>query len=340
MNALGLLLGFVADRLFGDPQRWHPVAGFGRLAARHERHAYADSRAAGVRHTATLVGGAALVGWLLDRGSRRSRAARVAVTAVCTWAVLGGRTLEYEAGAVGDLLAADDVPGARQRLTHLVGRRTTELTEAEIARAVVESVAENTSDAVVAPLFWGAVAGPPGLLAYRASNTLDAMVGHRTQHYANFGWASATLDDLLNLPGSRLSAALVWLSSPGRRGAVWQAWRRDAPTHPSPNAGVVEAAFAGSLDVTLGGENHYPSGTEHRVRMGTGAAPLTCDIAAANRLASRVGWLAVTAAVVSNVRLALRPQLGGQGIEAVPTPIGHLTIGLLDAEPLQSTSVD
>ena len=149
---------------------------------------------------------------------------------------------------MSDLLAAGRLPPARERLTHLVGRDTSALDEHEIARAVVESVAENTSDAVVAPLVLGALLGVPGLLAYRAANTLDAMVGHRSARYAEFGWASARLDDLLNLPGSRLTALLTTLLGPSPRGPS-PPGAATPPAHPSPNAGPVEAAFAGALGI-------------------------------------------------------------------------------------------
>src|SRR4029079_12505956 len=133
-------------------------------------------------------------------------------TALAAWAVLGGRSLDREAAAVQALM--DDLPAARGRLTHLVGRDTDGLDEADIARAVIESVAENTSDAVVAPLLAGAAAGIPGLLTYRAANTLDAMVGHRNERYARFGWASARLDDALNWAPARITATLAALLAP------------------------------------------------------------------------------------------------------------------------------
>ncbi|WP_345523628.1 cobalamin biosynthesis protein [Nocardioides conyzicola] len=289
-RALGLVAGFAADRVWGDPARWHPVAGFGTTAATLERISYADRRAPGVVHVGLLVGGAALLG------------ARTPV-ALATWAVLGGRSLDREAEAVQRLLEAGDLPGARQRLTHLVGRDTSALDEAGVARAVIESVAENTSDAVVAPLVWGALLGAPGLLAYRAANTLDAMVGHRSPRYERFGWAAARLDDLLNLPGSRLTAALAVLLGDDRR-AAWSAWRRDAPGHPSPNAGPVEAAFAGALGVRLGGVNVYAGRTEDRQVLGDGRAPDVHDITRARRLASRVGL----AALLVTAPIALRPR--------------------------------
>lgn len=295
-RALGLALGFAADRTFGDPQRFHPVAGFGSLAGAAERRLYDDSRARGAGYTLLLVGGVTALGATVSR-----RGPRVLVTAMATWVVLGGRSLEREALAVGDLL--DDLPAARQRLTHLVGRETERLDRSEIARAVVESLAENTSDAVVAPLLWGAIAGVPGLLGYRAANTLDAMVGHRNQRYRNFGWASARLDDLVNLPGSRVTAALAVLLGDDRAGAV-RAWRRDAPRHPSPNAGPVEGAFAGALGLRLGGANTYGSVLEDRGFLGDGRAPQAHDIERAARLARRIGL----GALVVAVSLARRPR--------------------------------
>ncbi len=239
-RALGIVLGHLADRRFGDPRRGHPVALFGSAAMALEKRTYADSRGRGVVHLALLVGTVAGGGLVLERRSRDHVVAHTLLTAAATWTVLGGTSLGREAAAVHDLLAADDLPGARQRLTHLVGRDTSVLDASEVSRATVESVAENTSDAVVAPLVWGALLGIPGLLGYRAANTLDAMVGHRGERYGRFGWASARFDDLLNLPGARLSGLLAAALAPlvgGRPSAAIRAWRSDARRHPSPNAG-------------------------------------------------------------------------------------------------------
>lgn len=292
-RAAGLLVGFAADRLCGDPRRGHPVALFGSVAGRLEQRLYGDSRARGAVHGAVLVGGCALLGAGVERGTRRHPLLHFGAIALATWTVLGGRSLEREALAVHALLAADDLPGARHRLTYLVGRDPTGLSAHEISRAVVESVAENTSDAVTAPLVWGALAGVPGLLAHRAANTLDAMIGHRNPRYERFGWACARLDDLLNLPGSRYGGLCVLAAAPSRASAAWGAWRRDAAGHPSPNAGVVEAVFAGSLGITLGGVNRYGERVEVRPTMGEGRAVMPGDIARSTALARRVGWLAV-----------------------------------------------
>lgn len=300
-TARGLLIGWVADELLGDPRRGHPVAGFGRVAAWAERTWWADDRGRGVRHVAALAGGTLLASATAGRIAHGTAWA-VPLTAAACWAVLGGRSLRREATAVADLLAADDLVGARHRIRSLVGRDPSELSAGELARASVESVAENTSDAVVAPLFWGAVAGIPGLLTYRAVNTLDAMVGHRSPRYRNFGWAAARLDDLLNWLPARLTAALTLAVAPlvgGSPRAGLRAVRRDAAGHPSPNAGQVEAAFAGVLGVRLGGTNTYAGVADHRGTLGDGRPARPDDIARATRLAGLVGSAAAGSAVLA-----------------------------------------
>jgi adenosylcobinamide-phosphate synthase len=221
--------------------------------------------------------------------------------------VLGGRSLEREAHAVHARLAAGDLPAARRRLTHLVGRDTAALDESQVARAVLESVAENTSDAVVAPLVWGAVGGLPGLLAYRAINTLDAMVGHRSARYARFGTPAARLDDLVNWLPARLTALLAVVLAPlvgGSPAAAWQAWHRDGPAHPSPNAGRAEAAFAGALGVRLGGPVVYPYGREQRPVLGSGRRVEPADVARAVRLSRAVTVAALTVCVAGTAGIA------------------------------------
>jgi adenosylcobinamide-phosphate synthase len=237
-----------------------------------------------------------------------------AATAAGTWTVLGSRSLCAEADAVADCLRRGDLPAAREQLTHLVGRRTDTLDEAEIARAVVESVAENTSDAVVAPLLWGALAGLPGLLGYRAVNTLDAMVGHHSPRYENFGWASARADDVANYLPARLTAALTAAVAPvaggSGRGALAVA-RADGKRHPSPNAGVAEAAFAGALGLSLGGRNDYRSHVEERPVLGAGGRPPgPADIARAARLCRAVTFAAAAVCAALTAALA-RPSFIG-----------------------------
>ncbi|WP_415954151.1 cobalamin biosynthesis protein [Streptomyces sp. KLOTTS4A1] len=302
--AYGAVAGLLGDLLLGDPRRGHPVAAFGRAASSVERVLWRDHKAAGVLHTAVCAGGAAALGVLASAAARRSPtapAASVALTATATWAVVGGTSLEREARAVAAALDAGDVAAARERLPHLCGRDPQALDEAAIARAVVESVAENTSDAVVGALVWGAVAGVPGLLGFRAVNTLDAMVGHRSPRYRNYGWASARLDDVAGWPGARLTAVLAVLAGGDPRGAL-RAWRQDAGAHPSPNAGPVEASFAGALGVRLGGVLSYGGRVEHRpVLNDAGRAVQVADVERAVRLARRVDWLAFAVCAVGSV---------------------------------------
>lgn len=307
-RAAGLALGVALDRLLGDPRRGHPVAGFGRVAGALEQRMHADSRARGAAYSLLLVGSTTVLGAAVESRARRGvPALETVAVAVATWAVLGARSLDREAAAVQELLEAGDLAGARQRLTHLVGRRTAELSPEEVARAVAESVAENTSDAVVAPLVWGAVAGVPGLVGYRAANTLDAMVGHRNARFERFGWASARLDDVLNVPGARLAALLAAACAPlvgGRPRDAFRAWRRDAGAHPSPNAGPVEASFAGALGVRLGGRTVYgaagaPARVEDRPVLGDGRPVEVRDIARARHLARLVDLGAAGVAVVA-----------------------------------------
>jgi adenosylcobinamide-phosphate synthase len=205
--------------------------------------------------------------------------------------VLGGASLAAEAAAMSRALEAGDLDAARARLPALCGRDPADLPAAELARATVESVAENTSDAAVAPLLWGAAFGLPGLLGYRAVNTLDAMVGHKDMRYAKFGWAAARLDDVANLVPARVTALLAVALAPvaggSGRGAL-RTLRRDGGSHPSPNAGRCEAAFAGALGVRLGGTNLYQGQAERRGTLGDGPPPSPEDIDRAIRLSRSV----------------------------------------------------
>lgn len=304
--AAGLTLGWAVDQLFGDPRRWHPVAGFGQVAAALEQHTYGDSKACGLLNEAVLVGGTVALGCAIQRVVRGRPVLGAIAAAAATWAVLGGRSLARESETIAGRLAAGDLPGARSRVSNLVSRDPESLDADGVARATLESVAENTSDAVVAPLFWGAVAGIPGLLAYRAINTLDAMVGYRNDRYGNFGWAAAKLDDVANWVPARIAGALAAGCAPlvgGRPADAVRAVREQAGRHPSPNGGVVEAAFAGALGVTLGGRNTYAGVEEDRGELGFGASPRPADLVRANRLAFAVS---VGAVVVSGALAAVR----------------------------------
>ncbi|MDQ1744794.1 MAG: adenosylcobinamide-phosphate synthase [Pseudonocardiales bacterium] len=296
--AIGLTLGVVADELLGDPRRGHPVAGFGAAAAALERVLYRDSRTAGGQYTAACVLPVLATAALVERRTAQHPALRAIAVAAATWTVVGGRSLRRIGGELATALTDGDTEAARARIPSLCGRDPARLDADGLARATVESVAENTSDSVTGPLFWGAVAGLPGLLGYRAINTLDAMVGHRSARYARFGTAAARLDDLANLVPSRLTAALT-VALAGRVGGsparAYRAWRSDAAAHPSPNAGQCEAAVAGALGVSLGGPTSYRSHTEHRPILGGGRSPQPDDIVRATTLSHLVQYATLAA---------------------------------------------
>jgi adenosylcobinamide-phosphate synthase len=308
-RSVGLLVGLAADGVLGDPRRGHPVAAFGKLAQRAERVLYRDGYVSGIVYT-TVVGGAAVaLGAAVERLGRRGPVVQAATTALATWVVLGGASLAREGTAIGRELDDGDLAAARLRLPNLCGRDPERLDQFGLSRAAVESVAENTSDAVVAPLVWGAVAGVPGLLGYRAINTLDAMVGYRSDRYRRFGWASARLDDVANLVPARLAAALATVCAPvvgGSAGGALRVWRRDASAHPSPNAGQVEAAFAGALEVRLGGRIRYPHGVQDRPVLGDGRTPDAGHVTRAVELSRLVGAVAGVLAALCAVVIGRR----------------------------------
>jgi len=231
---------------------------------------------AGAAHAATGL----LVGALAGRAVRS--------TAVATYTAVAQRELGRAARDVERALMAGQVERARSLLPALVGRDPAALDPAGMARAAVESVAENSVDAVVAPVLWAVAGGPSGVLAYRAANTLDAMVGHKSERYLRFGWASARIDDAANYLPARVAAGLVALVRPRRAGPVWRAVTEQAGQHPSPNAGVVEAAFAAALDLRLGGTNRYGERVEERPVLGTGRPPGPEDIGRAVTLSRHV----------------------------------------------------
>ncbi len=295
MSGTALLAGYVADLATGDPRQWHPVAGFGRSAAALERALYAPTRVRGALFAGGLVAGAATLAELLARAGARIAGGRQATLVAVTWAALGGRSLRREALALASLIERHEIDQARHGLRALCGRDATRLDAPELCRAVVESVAENTSDAIVGALAWGAVGGPAGVAAYRAANTLDAMFGHRSERYASFGWAAARIDDTMSWPAARLSAALACAAAPlvgGSAARTMTVIRRDGAAHPSPNAGRIEAAFAGALGIGLGGPLAYGARVETRPRLGDGRLPRVDDIQRATRLSLIVGTAA------------------------------------------------
>jgi len=327
------------DALLGDPRRFHPVAAFGRAAAALECRDYADSRLRGAVHAAACVLAVAAPAALLHRCTRGRPPSETAAAALAVWAVTGARSLHHEAERAMAALAANDLPAARRVLPSLCGRDPAGLDVTKLTRAVIESVAENTSDAVVAPLLWGAVAGLPGLAAYRAVNTLDAMVGYRSPRYLRYGWASARLDDVANWVPARVTAALTVACAaitvkaplpgasaqgppaegrlaPGPVHASASALRavlRDGSRHPSPNAGRCEAAFAGALGLRLGGTNVYGGVAEVRPELGEGRAPEPDDIRRAIRLSRAVTVAATGLASLIALRRGGRARRSARG---------------------------
>jgi adenosylcobinamide-phosphate synthase len=311
--AAGILAGAAADAVLGDPRRGHPVALFGRAAHAAASRAYADSRLRGAGYAAGCVLGAAAPALVAERLTRGRPMLRLAATAAAAWTVTGAHSLILESVRIATCLDVGDLEGARARLPNLCGRDPGRLGEAELARAVVESVAENTSDAIVAPLVWAAAAGLPGMIGYRAANTLDAMVGYRSAKWARFGWAAARLDDVANWAPARLTGLLAVACAPvvgGNPVAAWRAMRRYGARHPSPNAGRCEAAFAGALGIRLGGTNSYGGATERRPELGDGRSPGPEDIRRAARLCRAVTIAATGAAAAATAMAGVTGKRG------------------------------
>jgi adenosylcobinamide-phosphate synthase len=281
------------DRLLGEPRRFHPLAGFGSLAKRVEALLYgaAARRLRGiVAVVLLLIPFAALAAWL----QRQPLFGSLFVILVLYFAI-APRSLGEHAGRVAEAFAVGDLPAARQAVGMLVSRDTGQLDEEGVARATVESVLENGNDAIFGALFWFVVAGAPGALLYRLSNTLDAMWGYRNERYNEFGWAAARLDDMLNFVPARLTAASYALL--GHTRSALSCWRQQAPTWDSPNAGPVMAAGAGALQVRLGGAAIYHGVLEQRPALGCGSTAGVADIARAVQLVRHTLylWLAVIA---------------------------------------------
>lgn len=278
-SAAGFLLGCLLDAALGDPRMMpHPVRWMGRAAAalegalRRPGQSPRAALAAGALLVLLVTGGAGAAAWLaVELAGRAGPAARVAAEGLLLWSSVAARGLAEAGMAVYRPLARGDLEAARQALGLVVSRDTAALGEADLARGAVETVAENTVDAVLAPLFYFVLGGAPLALVYRAANTLDAMFGYRNERYLYFGRAAARLDDALNFLPARLgglllaaAAALLGLDAAGAGRAV----RRYARLHPSPNSGVPEAAVAGALGIRLGGWNSYHGAPVFRAYLG------------------------------------------------------------------------
>jgi adenosylcobinamide-phosphate synthase len=294
-----LLAGLAFDAVFGDMPavfRWvpHPVVLAGRAIASVERKLNRPTRTErarrerGVMAVLLLVGGVAAIGWVVQ-ALCRGRPFGALIEAVLIGILVATRGLFLHVAAVSLALRDGGLEAGRKAVSHIVGRDPARLDRHGVARAAIESLAENFSDGVIAPVFWYLVGGLPGLFAYKMANTLDSMIGHRSERYRAFGWAAARFDDLLNLAPARLSgvllAAAALFAAEARPGPSLATMLRDARKHRSPNAGWPEAAMAGALGLALAGPRHYADGTVNDPWLGAGTARATsADIARALRL--------------------------------------------------------
>ena len=261
-----LLFALLIDALIGDPA-WlyrrlpHPAALLGHLVGwldrslNHADDPTATRRGRGILAVVLLVGLAGFVGWAIA-ALLHDTPLRSLWLALVMSTLLARRSLEQHVAAVADGLERSGLAAGREAVAHVVGRDPDSLDEAGVSRAALESLAENFSDGVVAPTFWAVLFGLPGLLVYKAINTADSMIGHRTARHAAFGWASARFDDLVNLVPARLSGLLIALAG-GRNLAALRTMLRDARLHRSPNAGWPESAMAAALGVALAGPRRY-----------------------------------------------------------------------------------
>lgn len=286
--ALLSVAGVALDALLGEPKRNHPLVAFGRLANRIEQRLNFEGRGwrshgvtAWVLAVVPLTLIATALSWLPWVGW--------VVEILALYCALGLRSLGEHVEPVAQALRGDDLDEARHRVGYLVSRQTAELDATEVARAATESVLENGSDAVFAALFWFVVAGAPGVVLYRLSNTLDAMWGYRNQRFERFGWAAAKIDDLLNYIPARLVALTYALL--GKTRLALRCWRTQGPTLDSPNAGPVMAAGAGALGVELGGAAIYHGELHQRPPLGEGAAADASSIDRGWQLVQRGVWL-------------------------------------------------
>lgn len=277
--ALDLALGWPA-RLYA--MIGHPVTWIGALIQaldrrlNHEADSFARRKWAGILAAMICIG--VVAGLSTGLQGLTSGWLGILIGGVLAWPLVAIRSMYEHVAAVSDPLAQNDLPAARHAVSMIVGRETGSLDEAATARAALESLAENTSDGIVAPLFWGALFGLPGIATYKAINTLDSMIGHRNPRFEAFGWASARIDDLVNLSASRLTGVMFAAVS-GRPKQALNTMLRDAPRHRSPNAGWPEAAMAAGLQVRLSGPRVYADriADEHWVNDGA-ADPGATDL--------------------------------------------------------------
>ncbi|MCK1421776.1 cobalamin biosynthesis protein CobD [Bradyrhizobium sp. 180] len=283
-----MVVAMAADALLGWPS-WlfarigHPVTWLGRLIAtidtawNRASDPPAFRRAAGVAGALAVIAVSIALGWMLQSVLPWGWI-QIALVGVLAWPLVALRSLHDHVAAVATPLQAGDIAAARDAVSRIVGRDPAALDEAGIARAAIESLAENASDAVVAPVFWGALFGLPGIFGYKAINTLDSMIGHRSERHEAFGWAAARIDDVANFVPARVTGFLFVLLA-SRRSEALSCMTRDARRHRSPNAGWPEAAMAGALGVRLSGPRIYHGSVTNEPWLNEGARdPLAADI--------------------------------------------------------------
>jgi len=312
------LAALLIEVLVGYPDRLvrsigHPVTWIGRLIGALERYCNRDTaepvqrRALGIITLLVVVTIVAVAAFVIEHGLLLLPFGVIGAGFVAS-TLIAQRSLHAHVADVADALEKTGAEGGRAAVSHIVGRDTAALDEAGVARAAIESLAENFSDGVVAPVFWMLIAGLPGAAVYKAINTADSMIGHRTPRYQAFGWSAARLDDLVNLPASRLSALLIVaaaaVTKSASAAAAWQAVRRDARHHRSPNAGYPEAAMAGALGLALAGPRDYGGVRVDDALMGDGRrAADASDIRAALGLYRRADGILI--AFVAMLAIAL-----------------------------------
>lgn len=309
MSGFELLSAFALDLWLGDPRRLpHPVVGIGWLITALEAHLHGAPlarRISGLLLVGAVLLTTGLAGWLLLAVAAALHPWLESLVAVwLAWTCLAARELHRQTAVVVEALTDGDLVAARGALGMIVGRDTAQLDAQGVLRACVETVAENTSDGIVAPLFYLALGGPLGGLLYKAANTMDSMIGYRNERYRDFGWAAARLDDLLNWLPARLTGLLMVAASflLGLNG--WQAWRimrRDARRHASPNAGFPEAAAAGALGVQLGGPSRYFGQELDKPRLGDADREL--DVALFGKMVYLMYAVSLTALALAVVAL-------------------------------------
>lgn len=296
--AAAVYVGFLLDCIIGDPQGWwHPVKAMGWLVQKLEpplRRIFPETKkgllAAGTLLVCCVAGASVAVsGLILAAAGRIHPYVRFLLMGIMCGQILAGRSLKTESMKVYDALRAGDIPGARRAVSMIVGRDTDQLTAGGITKAAVETVAENASDGVIAPLCFMLLLGPAGGFFYKAVNTMDSMVGYRNERYLYFGRAAARLDDVVNWIPARLTACFFILAAwvlPGFDGAgAWRIWRRDRRCHKSPNSAQCESACAGALGVQLAGDAWYFGVLHKKPFIGDDTRPVEPeDIVRVNRI--------------------------------------------------------